>query len=258
MRRLAIILVVFIVPLFSGTKDPGYSFSAVGGPLLSDLVGNIYTHDGTTLRKYNPQGKLTHSWTAPFGRSIGSVDVSNPFKVMVFIASDQNLNFLDNSLSVIDVPVSLGDLGMQAAAAVCSSYDNGFWVFDRWDNTLHRFNTFLTETDRSEHIDMESEGQVFLIEDGNMLYLYHSSDGLTVFDRYGTFLRHLPLTGLIFPSVNSDRFAGTWNDRICTTKLSTLVSDTSLRRYTELKGFCLTARGYALSTADSVHIFQYP
>ncbi len=165
-----------------------------------DPIGNYYLHTRTEIFKYNPFDTLFSRYSELQNGGITFMDVSNPMKITVFYAGVSKVLFLDNTLNPTFTPTDLYALQLETATLVCSSYDNGFWVFDAPSFSLTRVNSF-GEVDRTvkninQLTGIEELRPTALREKENLLYLADPNYGLFVFDIFGGFLKKIPLPGI--------------------------------------------------------------
>ncbi|MES2565246.1 MAG: hypothetical protein V4565_00155 [Bacteroidota bacterium] len=175
-----------------------------------DGFGNIYIITENEIVKYNANGILQKKFsTKRYGR-IDYVDAMNPLKILVYYKDFQQLLFLDNQLTQSSDMISLEKLGYEQASLVCSSSNNGFWIYDKQNNELSRFDSefkSLVKTGNLKSIlDIDIKPN-FMKEHNNYLYLNSANEGILVFDIYGTFYKTIPLKNLKeFEIVNGDVF----------------------------------------------------
>lgn len=165
-----------------------------------DPIGNYYLHTRTEIFKYNPFDTLFSRYSELQNGGITFMDVSNPMKITVFYAGVSKVLFLDNTLNPTFTPTDLYALQLETATLVCSSYDNGFWVFDAPSFSLTRVNSF-GEVDRTvkninQLTGIEELRPTALREKENLLHLADPNYGLFVFDIFGGFLKKIPLPGI--------------------------------------------------------------
>lgn len=165
-----------------------------------DPIGNYYLHTRTEIFKYNPYDTLFSRYSELQNGNITFMDVSNPMKITVFYANVSKVLFLDNTLNPTFTATDLYALQLETATLVCSSYDNGFWVFDAPTFSLTRINGF-GEVDRTVKNINQLTGTddlkpVALREKENLLYLADPDQGLFVFDIFGGFLKKWALPGI--------------------------------------------------------------
>lgn len=175
-----------------------------------DGFGNIYIITENEIVKYNATGVLQKKFsTKRYGR-IDFVDAMNPLKILVYYKDFQQLLFLDNQLTETSNMISLEKLGYEQASLVCSSSNNSFWIYDKQNNELSRFDSefkSLVKTGNLKRIlDVDIKPD-FMQEQNNFLYVNSPNEGILVFDIYGTFYKTIPLKNLKeFEIVNGDVF----------------------------------------------------
>jgi len=174
-----------------------------------DLLGNCYISDASVLYKYDRQFNQQYAFSDFSIGSIHSVDVSNPMKILLFSKDFMRLTFLNNTLANQNKPYLLTDLNIMQAACVCSSYDNGFWVFDEVTDALIRFDANARKVSESKTINqivgcklqplqMQEMGNKYLL-------ICDTINGLIVFDLYGTYLKTIPIKDIKSFSIWKDQ-----------------------------------------------------
>ncbi len=167
--------------------------------VTTDNLSNIYLINNDVLQKYDPQGNLMKTYSnKTFGR-INTVDASNPLRIILFYRSFLQVVFLDNTLAQNGDPVSVESLGYPLAQFVCSSHDNGMWIYDEQNFELIRFDQYLQLSNQTGNLaqilGMDLKPQS-LIEYDNRLYLNNPSSGILVFDIFGTYYNTIPIKGI--------------------------------------------------------------
>ncbi len=192
--------------------------SRKGKLLKADVLGNVYLSDGTNLYKYDNQLNFQFSYADfSFGK-IHSFDVSNPMKILVFFGDLMQLSFLNNTLSIQNTLYLLRDLHFLQPTQVCLSYDNGFWVYDEMKDRLFRYDANAIKINESQILtnvigdkihsnDMQEAGGRYLILNSPKL-------GFIIFDKYGTYLKRIPITEVNFFSV--------WNEQLVFVKKNSI------------------------------------
>ena len=64
--------------------------------LAADNLGNGYVYDLNTIIKYSPNGDSIGTYSNNRLGNITSIDVTNPYKILVFYADYSIIVFLDN------------------------------------------------------------------------------------------------------------------------------------------------------------------
>lgn len=118
-------------------------------------------------------------------------DTLNPFKILVFSRPFQKIYYLDHRLSPLSEAISLTDLGLGEVICVCASKYGGFWVYDRWRESLVRFDEQARQVTVSEPFPVLGLGEVqpsSIRESGNRLLLFGSGPKVYAFDLFGGFM----------------------------------------------------------------------
>lgn len=164
-----------------------------------DNIGNIYTLLDEEIVKYLPNGKFFARYSNLKLGKISSVDATNPLKVMLYYKDFQQLVFLDNQLSVNSNEVSLENLGYEQTELACAGANNSFWIYDRKNNELLRFNENSKKVSSTGNLKQILKADLdpnFMREYNGFLYLNCPEQGIYVFDFYGAFSKLIPLKAL--------------------------------------------------------------
>ena len=164
-----------------------------------DNLGNIYViNSANQLKKLSPKGDslAVFNDVRRFGK-IGSIDVTNPLKILVYYRDFTTVIELDRFLNIINT-IDLRKQNILQAKAVGLAYDNNVWVFDELDARLKRIADDGTLADQStdfrQLFDTVPDPEVIRDRDG-LVYLYDTARGVYIFDHYGTLKTHLDLPG---------------------------------------------------------------
>jgi hypothetical protein len=175
-----------------------------------DGLGNIYVIHADEIRKYNAAGLFMKTFSNKRYGKIDDIDVSNPLKILVYYKDFQQVLFLDNQLSPSSNVISLETIGYEQASLVCSSINNSFWLYNKQNNELMRFDaelkTLVKTGNLKRLLDIDIKPN-YMREHGNYLYLNCPQEGILVFDIYGTFYKTIPIKSLKeFAIVNGNVF----------------------------------------------------
>lgn len=164
-----------------------------------DNLGNIYIINGDNqLKKLSPRGDSLAVFNdiRRFGK-IGSIDVTNPLKILVYYRDFATVIELDRFLNIINT-IDLRIQNILEAKAVALAYDNNVWVFDELDARLKRVaddgSLVDQSTDFRQLFDTVPE-PASVLDRGGLVYLYDTARGVYIFDHYGTLKTHLGLSG---------------------------------------------------------------
>jgi len=164
-----------------------------------DNIGNIYVVKEDELLKYQPSAKLFARYSNLKLGAISFVDATNPLKILLYYRDFQQIVFLDNQLSLNSDIVNLERLGYEQTSLVCASTNNSFWIYNKQNNELLRFNENsrkIASTGNLKQILQVDINPNSMREHNNFLYLNSPETGIYVFDMFGTFSKVISIKNL--------------------------------------------------------------
>ncbi|MCO6499556.1 MAG: hypothetical protein J5I47_04145 [Vicingus serpentipes] len=170
-----------------------------GKALLTDQFGYYYEIKDNEIKKYINTGQLYYTYSNNVLGVISNVDVTNPYKVVVYFNDFTKIVILDNMLSPASDVVDLTTINQDETSLVCRSYNDAFWYYNFIQFKLTRVNHLLEETNNSGNIATLLGKNIqpnFMVEYNNKVYLNDPKHGILVFDIYGTYLKTIPIYGL--------------------------------------------------------------
>jgi hypothetical protein len=170
-----------------------------GKTLSTDQLGYYYEISDNEIKKYTAEAKLYYTYSNNILGVISSVDVTNPYKVVVYFKDFTKIIILDNMLSPTSDVIDLTAINQDETLLVCRSYNNSFWYYNFIRFKLIRVNSSLEETNNSGNISTLINKNIqpnFLVEYNNRVYLNDPKNGILVFDIYGAYLKTIPIYGL--------------------------------------------------------------
>jgi hypothetical protein len=167
--------------------------------ITTDELGNIYAiHTDNTLARYNERGDSTGFYRSTLNGLLGTVDATNPLRVLLYFPSFNKVQLLDRQL-VLKAEVDLRPLRILSQTAVAMASDGKLWVYDP-------FNAKLIKVDESgvqitESIDLRQQLSFvpkagFLLERDRRVYMCDTAQGILVFDQFATYVTTLPFKGI--------------------------------------------------------------
>jgi hypothetical protein len=173
-----------------------------------DPLGFIYSVRGSSIQKANLKTNQTIDYSNPTSGNIWSVDASDPFRTLVFYKDFNKVEFLDRNLTLLTSAIQLDQLGYYNVAAVCTSVNGGFWLFDQTLNQLVYINQDLKPAKKSARLtEMFNQNgdqeQVFMLEKNDYIYLAIETEGILLFDYYGTYIKTFPIKNIGSFQVNN-------------------------------------------------------
>ena len=157
----------------------------------SDNQGNVYVVKGSELTKFDKSGKQLYKYSNKEFGNISFVDVSNMLKILVFYKHFLQVIFLDNTLS-LNGSIGLNKIDFNQAQLVCSSYNNGMWLYNQQNMELVRIDQQLQKTQQTGNLSLLLNIELrpsYLLECDNKIYLQNPATGILIFDRYGTYYK---------------------------------------------------------------------
>ncbi len=215
-----IILIISVLGLcFTYQTNPRlFCISQKLNYFTTDNLNNTYLIHNEEIIKYNNTGKLLLKYSNKRYGNISSVDATNSLKILLYYKDFQQLVFLDNQLSQNGDPISLENLGYEQTDLVCSSFNNSFWIYNKQNNELIRFNENsqpIAKTGNLKQILQSEMKPNFMIEHNSYLYLNCPDNGIFVFDMYGTFNKIISIKNLNLFQVSNSVMYYFLNNRFC-------------------------------------------
>ncbi|MEO6882434.1 MAG: hypothetical protein ABI199_00265 [Bacteroidia bacterium] len=193
--------------------------------LTTDNLQNVYLVKNDLLEEYDANGNLLKTYTNKNFGNISFVDATNPLKLVVFYSDFSQIVFLDNTLSENGSPISLTDLGLAQAQLICSSHNNGTWIYNPQNFGLLRIDQNLQTTQQTGNISQMlsiTMNPNYLIEYNSKVYLNNPATGILVFDVYGTYSETIPIKNLTNFQVNGDKLFYFSENKFCSFNTKTL------------------------------------
>lgn len=163
---------------------------------LTDHLKNIYIiTNKNELLKYDGEGYFDSRFSfKKFGR-IASVDVTNPFKIILYYTDYQCIVIIDAALNPIKT-IFLNDMGVANAGAIAMGDGGHIWIYDAGVNKILRYSVDATgfklsykSTTLDQNLSSLQINQM-LIKD-NYIYMNVPTKGILVFDQLGKYLKTL-------------------------------------------------------------------
>ena len=194
-----LIPLLFVVFSFRQDKPARLVVKAKFDYFTVDNIGNMYLVNEDELLKYLPSGKFFARYSnLKLGR-ITSVDATNPLKILLYYRDFQQIVYIDDQLTPNAESISLEALGYEQTDLACAGANNSFWIYNKQNNELIRFNELskkVTATGNLKQVLRTDISPNFMIERNNFLYLNSPETGIYVFDVFGTFSKVISLKNL--------------------------------------------------------------
>ncbi len=171
-----------------------------------DPLGHLYLVDDTDrVSKFDTTGQLQHTVVNNNLGRIHSLDVGNPFKVMVFYRDQQTIILYDRTLSEIQrIPLIQWEL--QDVTAACLSPDNALWIFNGMNKVLVKLNDKgdpLITSDPFDILRTSSARPDFIYDVDQLMLVKEGGRPIDVFNDFGNYQNSLPIENDFFSISNN-------------------------------------------------------
>ncbi len=192
-KNLLLIFLVLSAMCCYSQVDEVWNVVATADDFEIDKLGNIYLVKDNVVGKYDADMNFVCSYDNYSAGTISSLDVANPFKVIVFYSEYNKLIYLDSKLSELRSPILVDDAGFYNVQVVCSSSFGGFWIFDEQNSCVRRIGSDLSTTQQGTSL-YEELGDANVVEmQETISYIFLMSDNgkILVLDKFGNFYRSI-------------------------------------------------------------------
>lgn len=198
MKKLNPIIMICFLLLNINTQSQSIEFK--GKTFTTDQTGSYYEIYANQIIKIGKNGQRQFTYSNNILGEISSVDVSNPMKIVVFFRDFSKIVVLDNTLTEQGGVLDLNEVSLEETSLVCTSYNNGIWYYNPLKFQLTRLEHSTKNVNISANISNILNKNIqpnFLVEFNNKVYLNDPVNGVLVFDIYGTYLKTIPIFGLM-------------------------------------------------------------
>ncbi len=208
MKNVFFILTFFFLCSFAADEFTNVKTIPVEATFMTtDNIGNCYVVGANNqVTKYNNQGVPEANFSNKNFGNLKLVDATNPLKVLLFYADFNQVVALDNKLSVRS-ETALRDINILQPLLICTSMNEGMWIFDQQDFQLKRLDLNLQVVQESGNI-IQITGQkiepIQLLEANNYVYLNNPLTGILIFDLFGSYYKTIPVKGINCMQVSGD------------------------------------------------------
>ena len=201
LKTIAFLFFVLVAFSFSadGELTTLFTIKSNADFFTTDNIGNTYLIKGEEIKKYSQTGDLLKIFSNKTIGKITSVDATNPLRILVFYKDFATILIIDDLLSQNGDAMNLLDYSLEQSDVICTSFNNGIWFFNRENMELVRLDeTFKPvvntgNLNRLLSIDLKPN---FMIEHNGYIYLNNPTEGVFVFDIYGTYFKTISIKGL--------------------------------------------------------------
>lgn len=164
-----------------------------------DKMKNLYlVLNDHTLLKYSPTGELLYRFNENTLGEITYVDISNPFRILVYYKDFTTVVFLDRTLSETRRH-DLSAFDIPQVQALGTASDNNIWLFDNNTFTLKKISTQNQVIVESTDLNLLLSDDINpnrVIEFDSKVFMNAPNIGILVFDIFGNYIKTIDLPGL--------------------------------------------------------------
>lgn len=185
-----------------GWTQPNYTFKPVAtlpgtvDYIQVDRLQRLYiVQNDYELIQCDPTGTPLYTFNENTLGPITYIDVSNPFRLLVYYDDYATVVLLDRTLSELQ-RYDLSGLDLPQTQAIGMASDNHLWVFDLGTATLKKVDQSDQVLVESLELDLllpEPLNPIRLLEYNNRVYLHDPQVGILVLDVFGTYVKIIPL-----------------------------------------------------------------
>jgi len=195
------LFLVFVTLSFSADDELKALFTIKSNAdfFTTDNLGNTYLIKGEEIKKYSQTGDLVKIFSNKTTGKITSLDATNPLRILVFYKDFATILIIDDLLSQNGDPMNLLDYSLEQSDAICTSFNNGIWFFNRENMELVRLDESFKPVVNTGNLNRLLGADFkpnFMLEHNGYLYLNNPLEGVYVFDIYGTYFKTIPIKNL--------------------------------------------------------------
>jgi len=167
--------------------------------ITTDQLGNLYLVNDYDIWMYNKDGDSLRAFNSRRFGEITFVDPTDPYKILVYFRNYHLILILDNYLSLNGEQIDLQTQGFDQSQMACRSRVNGFWVFDGIRQKVYHLNSNFEQTHETVNLLQWNGKRIFpnyMLEYNNKLFVNDPSNGLLIFDHFGTYIKKIPIKGI--------------------------------------------------------------
>lgn len=207
-RSYIVILLLLWLPCYSYGQEPKSVLVLKNddkGWEVDDLK-QVYVYDKFELRKYSEDGQLITSFSVRELGPIGSIDVSDPLKPILFFPSFSTVLELDNQLSVTS-KWTVDHISDPSAFLGCRSNGPGYWFYNSLTSEPIQLNqngkVLSIGTKISSFLEPSPRVSGLVAKDAWLIVKVRDV-GLLVYDQFGTYSKIINEPTLSFSGIHKN------------------------------------------------------
>jgi hypothetical protein len=172
----------------------------IGARMLQvDELGNAYiVRNDNTLVRYSETGDSSTNFKSISNGDLTYIDVTNPLRILLYYPNFGKLVLLDKMLSLKN-ELNLRTQNVINSNVIATSADANLWVYDQFNATLNKIdmqlNYIIHGNDLRQQLTVIPT-PVLLCERERKVYMSDTTQGILVFDQYGSYINTLSILGI--------------------------------------------------------------
>jgi hypothetical protein len=171
-----------------------------------DYLNNIYVSEKEMIKKLDEKGNLLFVQSLKKAGKITEIDSKNPMKILLFSEQQQYLFYLDNTLSK-QGEIELEEFNLNYVTHIASSIQaDKIWVFDQQDSKLKLIATKQEQSLKVQNLSglLAIKNVYRIVEQEGRLILADSTEGVFMFDLFGTLISKFELAKTKWVNLNGN------------------------------------------------------
>jgi hypothetical protein len=203
--QLFLTLFIILYSVFAsgqGVIDNKYAFidsyPVKANAVSVDNFGAFYVASDNQILKFDRDGTYMLRFEEVHNGKIGSIDVTNPFKLIVYYPDFMKAVVLDKFMTFL-VSYDFFNLGYTDVTAVGSSADGYLWFYDATDYRLKKIDITGNVQLQSQPVNQLINKVItpnFILEKNGQVFVNDTTEGILVFDNFGAYYKTIPIKGL--------------------------------------------------------------
>ncbi len=211
---------VFLVHLFSPINTAGQksvnsypaatfhsAIEANAVDFTTDKLQNVYVlTEKQDILKYNSSGVLQFRYSNKTHGTVGYIDATDPFHILVFYPDFQKAVILDRTMSQM-VQMSFQEWGYFRVSVVAMSSDARIWIYDEERSRLRKVSSSGQTLLESGELNLQLGKTIqpnYLMESNQAIFLNVPDLGIIVFDTFGKYLKTIPIRSIKYLQVTNE------------------------------------------------------
>ena len=157
----------------------------------ADKIGSLYTYNASTIKKLTNNRAQAMEYTDAYAGEISTIDVTDPFKILVHFSDYNSVLFLDRFLAPIGDMIELDQIGIFQPVDIASSSKEGFWILNSQSNALELYNNNLVKAFSSRRLNglLKKAINNYEIIESDQYVLVYSRFEVLLFDLMGNYIK---------------------------------------------------------------------